>query len=124
MSSPAPLQAIDVGGLYIQVVGEPELVEQDSEEGYGGMAAASDVVDRLDAIGEKIGEVCSRLQTSALAAVGTARPDKLEIDFSVTLAGKAGIPLVSSGSVEGSFTVKATWDFTAKSAAKGSASDV
>ena len=115
MTDEARTKAIDVGDLLIEVVAEPETV---NDIGIGGTAGAgpADLIDRLDAVGEKIGQVCSRLQTKALATIGDAQSSSLEIEFGITLAGEAGIPLVTSGSVETSFTVKATWDLSAASA--------
>jgi hypothetical protein len=111
MANGARINAVDVGGLYIEIVDEPTLVGR----GVGGTAGVSpaDLFDRLDAVGERIGQICERLKTRALSTVGDARPDSLEIQFGLKLAGSAGIPLVSSGSLESSFTVKATWDLAA-----------
>jgi hypothetical protein len=113
MNDVAPrIRAIDVDDLLIEIVDMPETVDGD---GIGGTAARGpgDLIDRLDAVGEKIGQVCSRLQTKALQTIGDTKPKSLEIEFGITLAGEAGIPFVTAGSVETSFTVKATWDFAA-----------
>jgi hypothetical protein len=110
MINSAHIRAVDVGGLYIEVVDEPALVGR----GVGGTAKVNplEVFDRLDALGEQIGEICGRLRIKALSTAGDATPDSLEIQFGLKLAGSAGIPLVTSGSLESSFIVKATWDLT------------
>lgn len=38
-----------------------------------------------------------------------SHPDEMTIEFSITLKGSSGIPVVASGSAEGTFKISATW---------------
>ena len=101
-------QAILAGGLLIEITPEPEIVFEEETEGTAG-AKTVDLADRLQDVGDKIGEVCTTLQTRAWQAIKGSKPDEFEIEFGVKLAGEAGIPLVSKGSAECNFKVKAKW---------------
>lgn len=102
-------QAISGGNLYIEITPEPDIVNDDEAEGLAGAGKVADLAKQLGDAGDKIGEVCTTLHTKALGAIKGAKPDEFEIEFGVTLAGEIGIPMVSKGSAECNFMVKAKW---------------
>jgi hypothetical protein len=104
---------IDLGGIYVEITPSPPDVIGGANEGFAG--GTDDLLERLDGLGDKVGVICSRLQTKALDAMHGVAPDTFEIEFGVTLSGEAGIPLVTKGSAECNFVVKATWNLGEKS---------
>jgi hypothetical protein len=102
-------QAIYGDGLYIEITPAPAVAAEEEGEGIAGSGKTVDLAERLAEVGDKVGEVCATLQSKALAAIKGVKPDEFEIEFGVKLAGEAGIPLVSKGSGECNFVVRATW---------------
>jgi hypothetical protein len=102
-------QAIYGNNLYIEITPEPDIVADDQAEGAAGGGKVVDLAKQLGDAGDKIGEVCATLHTKALGAINGVKPDEFEIEFGVTLAGEIGIPMVSKGSAECNFVVKAKW---------------
>jgi hypothetical protein len=82
----------------------------------GGKIAAAgksaETIMKLAEVGDVIADVCQTLQDRIQAAFGATKPSELTLEFGVKLAGETGIPLVTKGSVEGTFQVTATWDFS------------
>lgn len=76
-----------------------------------GGGKAEKTIKRLQEVGAVIGDVCNTVQSQIQAALAKAKPSELTLEFSVTLAGETGLPLVTKGSAEGTFQVTATWDF-------------
>jgi hypothetical protein len=106
-------RAINVGDLLIEISPTPFVVTRPGQ-GEGMAANAEDLAKRLEDVGSKIGTVCTTLYGKALDAIGEVKPDEFEIEFGMTLAGEVGIPMVSKGSAECEFKVKAKWDLTPK----------
>jgi hypothetical protein len=81
----------------------------------GGTIAGGDktgeMIKKLDEVGDAIADVCRTLQDRIHAALGASKPSELTLEFGVKLAGEAGVPLVTKGSVEGTFQVSAKWNF-------------
>jgi len=75
----------------------------------GGKAEA--IVRQLEEVGDTIADVCNTLQGHILNALDAAKPSELTLEFSLTLAGEAGVPLVTKGTAEGTFQVSAKWEF-------------
>ena len=93
------------GTILIELIAEPDVVATSTE----GTAGARELADKLDQVGATIAQVCSSLQAKAYAGLQGMRPDSFELEFGVTLAGEAGIPLVTKGSAECTFKVTAKW---------------
>jgi len=89
-------------------------------KGGGGIAGADDVVERtfdqVKKLGQAIAEVCDIVQTEIEATLKKAKPSELALEFSITLAGEAGIPFVTKGTAEGTFQVSVKWDFSKEAA--------
>jgi len=103
--------------MYLEIDEDIEPVKRESIGGYiagGGIETAVETIEDFDKIGAAIAEVCSRIQDKFLSSVGKSKPTELNLEFGVKLAGEAGVPLLTKGSVEGTFQVKAKWDFASK----------
>jgi hypothetical protein len=72
---------------------------------------ATEVIKKLDEVGDAIADVCRTLQDRIHATLGASKPSELTLEFGIKLAGEAGVPLVTKGSVEGTFQVSAKWSF-------------
>lgn len=96
--------------VYVEVTDDIEVVNEVYE---GGTVAGGDkitvIIEKLGDLGATIGSVCSTLQKQIFAALGELTPGELTLEFSVKLAGEAGVPLVTKGSAEGTFKVTAKW---------------
>lgn len=105
--------------LLIEVADTPQTTN--FRKGGGGVAGAGDVVERtfdqVAKLGQAIAEVCDTVQSEIEATLRQAKPTELALDFSITLAGEAGIPFVTKGTAEGTFQVSVKWDFSKKEAA-------
>ena len=71
--------------------------------------AAGGLVARLERINETILGVCRSVHENAYNALTVAKPKEFEIEFGITLAGEAGIPLVTKGTAEATLKVVARW---------------
>ena len=105
--------------MYIQVAELP-ITKSFAKRG-GGIAGADDVVartfDQIKKVGQAIAEVCDEIQAEIEAKLKKAKPTELTLEFSITLAGEAGVPFVTKGTAEGTFQVNVKWDFSKKEAA-------
>ena len=72
----------------------------------------NEILKQLTEVGDSIADVCNTLQAQIQKTLDQSKPSELTLAFSVTLAGEAGIPLVTRGSAEGTFQVTARWDFS------------
>jgi Trypsin-co-occurring domain 1 len=97
--------------IYVEVEETPQLV---SAEAAGGEVAGGGerILQDLQEVALTIADVCRTIQERTVAALEKAKPSELTLEFGVKLAGETGIPLVTKGSVEGTFQVTAKWDFT------------
>src|SRR5437868_11615618 len=86
----------------------------------GGVAGIRDKVEKtikqLKDVGDAIADVCNTLQGQIEVALQKSKPSELTLEFSITLAGEAGIPYVTKGTAEGTFKVSAKWDFSKEAA--------
>lgn len=83
--------------------------------GGGSIADAEATVGmirRIEEVGTTIADVCRSIQQKVLASMGDSRPEELTLEFGVVLAGETGIPLITKGSVEGTFNVTAKWNLS------------
>ncbi len=105
--------------MLIEVARMPATVAP-PKGGGGGIAGADDVVERtfdqVKKLGQAIAEVCDTVQTEIEATLKNAKPSELALEFSITLAGEAGIPFVTKGTAEGTFQVSVKWDFSQEAA--------
>ena len=103
--------------MYIQVAEMPITTRA---KGGGGIAGADDVVartfDQVKKVGQAIAEVCDEIQAEIEATLKRAKPTELALEFSITLAGEAGVPFVTKGTAEGTFQVNVKWDFSKEAA--------
>lgn len=83
-----------------------------------GKSKATELVGRLQDVGDAIADVCRTLQVRIEQALGASKPSELTLEFGVKLAGEAGLPLVTKGSVEGTFQVSAKWSFSESNTTK------
>ena len=106
------IKSITESGREIQIV----IAEDPSPAKVGGGAVAGgtavDVVQRLEEVGATIADVCTTLQGRIMTVLGKSKPSELTLEFSLTLAGETGLPLITKASAEGTFQVSAKWDFT------------
>jgi Trypsin-co-occurring domain 1 len=102
--------------MYIEVSENIEVVGSGFGGGRisGGGETAANMMEKIEAIGTTIAEVCGTVQQHVLKRMGSLKPNDLTLEFGVKLAGEAGIPLVTKGSAEGTFKVKAKWNFPNK----------
>ena len=100
--------------VIIETGDDPKII---TAAGGGGTTAnaAEKVLDRLKDVGDTIADVCKSVQIQVMETLKATRPTELTLEFGVKLAGEAGVPLVTKGSVEGTFQVTATWKFEAAS---------
>lgn len=109
MSSVVPLRAEGEATIYVEVeqdFGVVTTVEPDGQVAGGGAEGA---LERLTEVGDRIGQVCNEVYEHTTAALNVARPTELSLEFGLKLGGEAGIPFVTKGTAEATFTVKATW---------------
>jgi hypothetical protein len=76
-----------------------------------GVGKVKETIKQLKDVGEAIADVCRTVQDQIQVALDKSKPSELTLEFSVTLAGETGIPLVTKGTAEGTFQVTAKWDF-------------
>jgi Trypsin-co-occurring domain 1 len=98
--------------VFIQVIDEPDIVNMEQGDGSAaGVADAARILAKLDQVGDSIGQMCRTLHARIKESIQENKPKELSLEFGVTLAGEAGIPLVTNGSVEATFKVTAIWEF-------------
>lgn len=69
------------------------------------------LLGKLEAAGMAAGEACTALFGHMESALGSARPDEVNVEFGLTLGGEAGVPFVTKGTVSAFFKVSAKWKF-------------
>lgn len=79
------------------------------QAGTGEMGLA--MVREIEKLGDVIANVCGTVRKQVTETLKAAVPAELTLEFGVTLAGEAGIPLVTKGTAEGTLKVTATWKF-------------
>ena len=104
--------------VFFELADEPEIIPPTAAA--EGTAGLSDVVDKIDSVADTIVEVCSSLHQKAYIALGAMKPQSFELEFGVTLAGEAGVPLVTKGTAECTFKVTAKWEPSADPVSKNS----
>lgn len=98
--------------VYIEISEEvTPVVAQPGAGTVAGGGKTVETIDKLRDVGTAIADVCRTLQDRIQKALGDSKPAELTLEFGVKLAGETGIPLVTKGSVEGTFQVTATWNF-------------
>lgn len=115
MAKVIELKTLAGQSIYVEVDEEFEVISRESAGGTiaGGREPAQSI-QKLEEVGLTIADVCATLQDKVIAAMGKTKPAELTLEFGVKLAGEAGIPLVTKGSVEGTLQVIAKWDFSQK----------
>lgn len=108
--------------MYIEVDDQAVAKVNPSQAPGGGEQAsfgskAQTMIEEMEKIGEVIAGVCDAVQGKVTQAFKASVPGELTLEFGVKLAGEAGVPLVTKGTVEGTFKVTAKWDFAAKQTA-------
>jgi NTP-dependent ternary system trypsin peptidase co-occuring protein len=98
--------------VYIEVVEAIAPIKRVGGGAVAGKDKAAELVGKLQDVGDAIADVCKTLQKRIDEALESAKPSELTLEFGVKLAGEAGIPLVTKGSVEGTFQVSAKWIFS------------
>jgi hypothetical protein len=104
MASAIALQSPS-GVILIEIGDAPALAQSSSE----GIAGAADLAAKLEDVATTVADVCRTLHRAIVESLKDARPASLELEFGVTLAGEAGVPLVTKGTAECSFKVTAKW---------------
>jgi hypothetical protein len=103
-------QAVEIQGptgpLLVELIPQPEVVSGSTE----GMAGVREMAGKLDDAAEAIVQVCLSVREKTLAGLQASHPDSLEVEFGISLAGEAGVPLVTKGTAECTFKVTAKWD--------------
>ncbi|HEX6901819.1 MAG TPA: CU044_2847 family protein [Thermoanaerobaculia bacterium] len=97
--------------VHVEVDEAPEVVA--AQVAGGEIAGGGErILQDLQEVALTIADVCRTIQERAVAAMEKVKPSELTLEFGIKLAGETGIPLVTKGSVEGTFQVTAKWDFT------------
>jgi hypothetical protein len=73
---------------------------------------AATMIQEIEKMSDVIAVVCKTVQARVKNELKAACPTELTLEFGVKLAGEAGIPMITKGTVEGSFNVTATWDLS------------
>lgn len=76
-----------------------------------GAGKVKETIKQLKDVGEAIADVCRTVHDQIETALVKSKPAELSLEFSITLAGETGIPLVTKGTAEGTFKVNAKWKF-------------
>jgi hypothetical protein len=76
-----------------------------AEEGEAAGEQVQKIANSLLEISEVIADTCSALVTNIRIAADRIKPEEWTLEFSVKLAGEAGLPMVSKISGEGSVKV-------------------
>jgi NTP-dependent ternary system trypsin peptidase co-occuring protein len=98
--------------MYIELAEEPQ-----TSAGFkaGSVAGVDERVARtikqLKDVGDAIADVCNTLHDQIQIAIQKSKPSELTLEFSITLAGEAGIPFVTKGTAQGTFQVTSKWNF-------------
>jgi len=105
--------AIEVQGqhatLLIEVQPTPRVIKAEGFQGGQTANAAEDAISKLKEVGGAIADVCEAIYVQVEEALEEAIPDELTLQFGLKLSGKAGIPLLTKVSAEGSLVVTAKW---------------
>jgi hypothetical protein len=104
------MQASDGSDIYIEVRDTFDITEPEAMQGGGTVAGVEDNLNKFQRVGQQIMRVCNEVYSQYRAATIAMAPDELELKFSIKLAGKMGIPLVTEGSAESNFEVTAKWN--------------
>jgi Trypsin-co-occurring domain 1 len=100
------------GGQVVYVeVGDDVNVKGTPQGGIAGVGDVDKQIAKLKEVGSSIAAVCRTIQTQVQAQLEATKPQELTLEFGVTLAGETGIPLITKGSVKGTFQVIAKWKF-------------
>jgi hypothetical protein len=97
--------------LYIEVSDSAHVIAAVTRTGgavKGG--AAEDLANKIRLLGETIGQTCVELVESAQKQFIKLKPSELSLEFGVSLGGELGVPFVTKGTGEATFTVTATWN--------------
>jgi hypothetical protein len=98
--------------VLIEVATVPPLAAGFKSGGVAGVdEKVAKTIKQLKDVGDAIADVCNTLQEQIQKALQKSKPSELTLEFSITLAGEAGIPFVTKGAAEGTFQVTAKWDF-------------
>jgi hypothetical protein len=97
--------------VLIEVAENPEQLRTAADGRVAG-GRAGQTLSHLQEAGAAIADVCRTMEERVRAGLGPARPDELVLEFGLKLAGETGVPLVTKGSVEGTFQVTAKWTLT------------
>ena len=103
--------------VYIEVANQPEFIGENAD---GLASAGGKIVDRLAAVGDTVADVCNTLFARMENGIQGHTPAEFTIEFAVKLGGKAGIPMVTEGSAEGTFKVTTKWKSSGGSSSKSS----
>ncbi len=112
------IQANKNSQLYIEVTDGPHMIEAAVPTGgrtKGG--GPQDLVNKIRLLGDTIGQTCAELVESAQAKLGKTKPSELSLEFGISLGGELGVPFVTKGTGEATFTVTATWKIGSEASA-------
>jgi hypothetical protein len=112
------IQANKDSQLYIEVTDGPHMIQALVPTG-GTIKAGGpqDLVNKIRLLGDTIGQTCADLVESAQAKLGKMKPSELGLEFGISLGGELGVPFVTKGTGEATFTVTATWKIGSEASA-------
>src|SRR6201992_3004993 len=93
------------GGVLVEVSSEVLTIQPAVLDGGRVAGVGDQVVARMAAVGNEISRVCSDLFDHIKSNLGEKRPDELTLEFALALGGEAGVPFVTKGKAEATFTV-------------------
>jgi hypothetical protein len=109
MSKIIPIRVDDNLTFFVEVEDADFNVEsgaQDSHRLPPGAKPTGRITDSIEKMSNTVLAVVKYIRDGFVRA---NHPDELEVEFSVTLKGTSGIPVVASGSTEGTFKISAKW---------------
>lgn len=92
--------------IYVEVSEvEGKTVEGEAGDGFEQISAKEDLIDA----GEKVRSTISALAATVQQALIQADPNEWSLEVNIGFEGKAGIPFVTEGGVNGAVKVTASW---------------
>jgi hypothetical protein len=95
------------GVIYVESKEATLTILEVDDEGKVGVNSPPKMVTKFQDVGRSISNVCSEVFQQVRDAIEP--PSELRLEFSVTLSGELGIPVIGKTSGEATFSVTAIW---------------
>ena len=98
------------GAIWVEVENNQVVVNGQPDGELEGVAdKARELAGTFECISETIVSTCRGLHARVYERPGDLKPAEFEVEFSVTLAGELGVPLIAKGMAEAMFKIRACW---------------